>query len=144
MKNLFTFSLFLFSLLAFAQNIGKAQIKIYGKFTNENTLKRDLWLQGDGMYVMTFDETTVGVKHAIDKADKILKENSLSIDKPDEDDSLLGRMVKDFRDYENLDFSLHMSKSEIKKTWYIDGGVFVLSLNKGLYTVMYFTKPIEN
>lgn len=144
MKNLFVFSLFLFSMLAFAQNIGNAQIKIYGKFTDENVLKHDLWLDKDGIFIMIFDQTTVGVKHAVDKADKILKENKLSIDKPDEDESLLGRMVKDFRDYENLDFSLQLSKSEIKKVWHIDGGIFALSLNKGMYMVFYAKKPTDN
>lgn len=125
----------------FAQSIGKSQIKIYGKFNPENIDRHDLWLDKDGIFMMTFDKTTVGVKHAEDMAEKILKENGLSFDKPDEDSSLLDRMVKGIHDYRNLDYTLQLAHSEIKKSWHIDGGIFALVLNRDIYTVFYAKEP---
>lgn len=141
MKNFFTFSLLLFCSIVFAQKIGKAEINLYGKLNEKSIGLYDVWLEKDGAFLMMFEKTTVGVKHAMDKAEKILKVNSLSFDNPDEDESLLDRMVHGAKDYDNIDFTVQLSKSEVKKIWNIDGGIFALLLNKDLYMVVYSKKP---
>lgn len=135
------FLLLLFGGTCSAQVIGKTQIKIYGKLNKENIQMHDVWLDKEGIFMMTFDKTTVGVKHAEDMAEKILKDNGLSFDKPDEDSSLLDPMVKGVHDYRNLNFTLNLAYSEIRKTWHIDGGIFALVMNKDVYTVFYAKEP---
>jgi hypothetical protein len=50
-------------------------------------------------------------------------------------------MVHGAKDYDNIDFTVQLSKSEVKKIWNIDGGIFALLLNKRSLYGCVFEKP---
>jgi hypothetical protein len=88
-------------------------------------------------YIIIFEQTPVGLKKCIDKAEEILIANDKSLDKATVNRSLLYSTVKNIHDYQNLFSTLTIGYSAIEMYWLSDDtGSIAVRCDDKLYGIM--------
>lgn len=134
MKKLFLLLVFT-SVFSFSQNFGVFELKDVTDVNNTIELKGKWIKLKENSYFKQFNLTTIGLKNAIEECKFILSLNNLDINKPTKDNSYINDLVKSISDYEMLHTTLYVEKSEIIRSWVIDGVTFSLMLNNKLYMI---------
>jgi len=102
----------------------------------DNALKTDILLyQNDSTFFYAYKMNPIGIKHAITKLFELLKANELEYDWPDYEDVYLASYVDNIFDYESLDTSIKVGKSEVIQAWYVDDWFIGIVLNESLYMI---------
>ena len=91
----------------------------------------------DGNYAIIYPNTPVGVKHAIERFDKLLSDNDLKISDAIYKDVLLASYVRGLDDYGSLSTSLNVGDSEIVYGFNKNGYRIALSLKEDLRMIMF-------
>ena len=134
MKKLFLL-LFFCANFGFSQNFGVFELKEVSDVKNTTELKGKWIKLKENSYFKQFNLTTIGLKNAIEECKHILELNNLNINKPTKDNSYINELVNSITDYEMLNTTLSIEKSEIIRSWVIDGVTFSLMLNNKMYMI---------
>ncbi len=129
------FLLLISTSLSFSQNFGSYELKDVTDVNNTIELKGKWIKLKENSYFKQFNLTTIGLKNAIEECKFILSLNNLDINKPTKDNSYINELVKSITDYEMLHTTLSIEKSEIIRSWVIDGVTFSLMLNNKMYMI---------
>ncbi len=119
-----------------------AQFKInYGsvkKAPAKGVLEYGYWYKYEDLdaYIYTFKKNPVGVMKALKMVNEILENNGLDYDKYLTDESLISSSVENMKDYENLDFTIQLGKSNIQRTWKMGSEALSILLNDEIYSIM--------
>ena len=97
-------------------------------------------LETDGgyMYTIIYQNTAVGLKRLIEKAEKILSANNLSLYSPDSSSDLFASFVDGIHDYSNLHLAISVDESEIVRLWYYNGYRIILGCTSDVYAISFF------
>lgn len=118
-----------------------AQIKInYGQVKtppDKGDLEYGIWYRFKGdSYVYTFKKSPVGVFKAMTMINNILKENGMKYEEYFKDESLISSLVKDMTDYENLDLTITVGKSNIERIWVKGDDFLKIMLTEEAYAIL--------
>jgi hypothetical protein len=140
----------MFLLIAFLITpfICNAQIKGIDKYTTvtgqsefAKVLTNEVWFfvkltDKPASYVMFFDNTPVGLKHAVEETIKLCKANSKDFNNPDIDNSMLPSYAETIFDYGSVHTGLSIGSAEIRKVWDIPGWRIGLTMDDKTYMLM--------
>jgi hypothetical protein len=89
-------------------------------------------------YMFYFRNSTIGVKHSLDKVLELLNVNNLSFDEPDLNRDYLGVSITGITDYENISYYTSMDQAEIYRVWLIEDGPWGIkwAIRGGLVSVI--------
>ena len=128
--------LLLVSSFGFAQGIGKTKITVDKTEKNYNPkTDNELWVEFTTSYMMTFNQNSIGIKHAFEKVKGILLENNLDFNKPLVNNNYLSTAVRNLDDYELLNITVKDGSSEVRMIWEINGKIIAISLSDKNYFI---------
>ena len=68
-------------------------------------------------YWMFFEQTPIGLMHAVKEAKKLCDLNGKNFNNPDKDNSLIPSYAEDIFDYSNMNTGIKLGDGEINKIW---------------------------
>jgi len=103
----------------------------------------EIWIHtlSDDHYMMTFEQTTVGYKHAIETTALLLANNNrIAIDFPDFDNSFLPSYINSIFEYDEVNTAIVVGSGEIKRSWdFYNFRIILLCIKTG-YSLSIFPK----
>ena len=100
-------------------------------------MESEAWFNISGSLVMGFKHTPVGYKHAVKKINELLVLNDLDFNAPDSNENLLTSYIEGLHDYESVNTSARLGKSEIRMLWFTENNeVIAFAVNDRMTSII--------